>query len=165
MGVAYKTTNVTSRNRQDPMRLNGRAKSTSKSLRTSDRVIPMPNAKKPLWLLRLNSLQRRSSAIAFCLVAAMLAIYGGTVYAERTSLRERQQLETLQRRERQLTITTEVLKSKMAQQAEQPDNELVPPDATKTIVLKPAPQRPNRTPEMIISSTHKSQPKPNPVGY
>lgn len=163
MSVAYKS-GVTSRKRQ-ALRSNKQAISGSNSPK-GDRVVPIPTAKKPLWLLRLSSAQRRSSAIAFCLIAAMLAIYGGTVYSQRTWNQGRDKLETLQRRERQLTTTTEVLKNQLAQQVEQPNTELVPPDASKTIFLEAAPQRPSRTAETLIFTSDQSQPvNPLPIGY
>lgn len=154
MSVAYKS-GVTSRKRQDVL----------KSNRSRDRVVPIPAARKPLWLVRLMSIQRRSSAIAFCLIAAMLAIYGGTVYSERTWSQARAKLETLQRRERQFIATTEVLKNQVTQQVEQPNTELVPADATQTIFLKPAPPRPHRAADAIISTAPRQPARPFPKGY
>jgi hypothetical protein len=135
----------------------------------NDNVPILPSARKPLWLLRLSLLQRCSNALILCLVAVVLGLYSGTVYSQRAWNRAYRQLESLQRQERQLTTANEVLKNKIAQQAEQPETGLSPADPTQAIFLKPAPQRPARPAETIVSATsltHKnSQSGTNPIGY
>ena len=96
----------------------------------------------PFWLQRLCTLQRQSSIITFLLVTATLGLYGWTVYCQQLWGQSYHKLVTLQRHERQLTTTSEVLKNQMALQAEQPDTGLVPSSPTQAIFLQPAPQLP-----------------------
>lgn len=98
----------------------------------------------PVWLLRLYALQRPSSIVMFSLVAIMLSVYSWTVYSQKMWNQSYQKLETLQRYERQLTATSEVLKNKMAVQAEQPITNLTLPNPTQTIFLQSAKERPSR---------------------
>jgi hypothetical protein len=87
--------------------------------------------------------QRGSSAVTFLLIAVTLVIYGWTVYSQQLWGQTYRQLESLQRKERQTTAANEVLKDQMARQAESPKAGLVAPDASRSIFLQPAPNRPN----------------------
>ncbi|AFZ31406.1 hypothetical protein Glo7428_2911 [Gloeocapsa sp. PCC 7428] len=128
----------------------------------------LPSARKPLWLIRLSVLQRSSTVVLFFLIATVLALYTGTIYSQRKWYQSYEKRENLQRQERQITTAIEVLKNKMAQQAEQPETGLLPADPTQAIFLKPAPQRPARPVETIVSATsmtRKSSHDTTPVGY
>lgn len=78
-------------------------------------------------------------------------------------------LAILQRHERQLTATSEVLKNKMALQAEQPITNLIPRNPTEAIFLKPAQERSSPVAGSILATT-KAAAKTNqlnqiPLGY
>ncbi|TAE58453.1 MAG: hypothetical protein EAZ76_01925 [Nostocales cyanobacterium] len=90
----------------------------------------------PRWLLSLHSLYRYSSGIAFCLVAATLAVYGWTVYSQELWGRYYSNLKNLQRHERQLNTTNATLTSKMAKEGEAAGKALVTPSAGETIFLQ-----------------------------
>lgn len=122
----------------------------------------LPRSKsEPYWLLRLCVLQRQVAVVTFVLVAAMLTIYGCTVYSEQKWNQTYRKLVTLLRHERQLTTTNEVLKNQMAVQAEQPGTELVQSNPSEVLFLQPLPQPPNRT-----AITAASKPSaPFPLGY
>lgn len=120
----------------------------------------------PLWLLRLCALQRRFCVVTFLLMAGMLTVYAWTAYSQQRWSQAYRKLETLQRQERQLTATSEVLKNYMALQAEQPATGLVPPDPATAIFIVPAPQRPARTPESVVPATKATaQTKSVPLSY
>lgn len=120
----------------------------------------------PLWLLRLCALQRRFCVITFLLMAGMLTVYAWTAYSQQRWSQAYRKLETLQRHERQLTATSEVLKNHMALQAEQPATGLVPPNPATAIFVVPAPQRPARTPESVVPATKAAaQTKSVPLSY
>jgi len=89
-------------------------------------VVPvlLSSQSAPFWLLRLCTLQSRFSGVTFLLVTAMLAVYGWTVYSQNIGIKHTK-ARILQRHERQLTTTNEVLKNQMALQAEQPATGLV----------------------------------------
>lgn len=128
----------------------------------SQAVSILPNSKlEPFWLLRLCVLQRQFSVVTCLLVAAMLTIYGWTVYSQRMWNQAYRKLGTLQRHERQLTTTNEVLKNQMALQAEQPPMGLVQSNPAEMIFLQPLPQPPNR-PDPVSASKLAA---PLPLGY
>lgn len=102
---------------------------------------PMPiafkNQKPPAWMKRLSNLQKRFGAATFLLMGGMLVIYGATVYTQQKWSQEYRKLENLQRYERQLITTNELLKNQMATEAETPATGLVPPNPAEAIVLQP----------------------------
>lgn len=122
----------------------------------------------PLWLLRLCSLQRRSFVVTFLLMAGMLSVYAWTVYSQQEWTQARRQLATLQRNERQLTATTEVLKNQMAQEAEQPATGLIPSESSTTIFMQPASPRSTPANQSMIAANSpaiKTNLTPMPLGY
>ena len=130
-----------------------------------------PREAVPLWLMRLCALQRHSSIVTFLLVASMLVVYGWTVYSQQLWSKEYRKLETLQRHERQLTTTNEVLKNQMALQAERPNTGLVAPSPASAIFLPPAPQNPSLqqaspiSPATTPNAGTQQQPTSNPLAY
>ncbi|MBD1836038.1 hypothetical protein H6F61_25975 [Cyanobacteria bacterium FACHB-472] len=133
--------------------------------RTSSRRTQKPafQAQSPGWLRSLAYVQRVSDILCFGLIAATLGIYAWTVYTQQTWSRQYKHLETLQRNERQMTAANEVLKDKLAQEAERPGTGLVSPNPANTIFLAPAPQRQSLpTP----AATANPEPAPTmPMGY
>lgn len=122
----------------------------------------------PVWLLRLYAMQRPSSIVMFSLIAIMLSVYSWTVYSQKMWSQSYRKLAILQRHERQLTATSEVLKNKMATQAEQPLTNLILPNPTQTIFLSPAPERPTPVANSVLpnSKTAKiNQSHRSPLGY
>ena len=110
---------------------------------TSSQVPILPSSQSaPFWLQQLCRLQRQSTVLTFLLVTATLGLYGWTVYCQQLWSQSYHKLVILQRDERQLTTTSEVLKNQMALQAEQPNTGLVPSSPTQAIFLQPAPQLP-----------------------
>ena len=136
-----------------------------KSRSRNQKAIPvMPDGSKiPLWLMRWNSLHRHTAVITFLLVSSTLVVYGWTVYSQHLWSRSYQKLQDLQRDERQLTKHDEILKNKMAQEAEKPRSGLVSPTPANTIFLEESPpSNPNKT----DSNTSITESKPsNVVGY
>ncbi|RUR83109.1 hypothetical protein ACF3DV_29445 [Chlorogloeopsis fritschii PCC 9212] len=119
----------------------------------------------PLWLLRLYTLYRHSSVMTFLLVAAMLVVYGWTVYSQQIWSQTYRKLQTLQREERQLTTNNEVLKNQMAQEAQTSAAGLVTPSPTGTVFLRPAPESSNSEVPNATFNAEPQQQKLTPVGY
>jgi len=117
-----------------------RSSTTPKNSRgNKDRVPVMPNSESaPLWLLRLHAIHRNSSIVAFLLVAATLVVYGWTVYSQELWSQAYHKLQNLQRQDRQLTTTNEVLQNKMAVEGEKPSAGLVAPTPAGMIFINPA---------------------------
>ena len=134
----------------------------------SQTVSLLPSAKPaPLWLLRLSSLQHCSFIVTFLLMVGMLSIYAWTVYSQQKWTQEYRQLETLQRNERQLTTTNEVLKNQLAQEAEQSATGLVPSESASAIFLSPTSQKTAAKQSTLAatSPTTKNELNPMPLGY
>lgn len=122
----------------------------------------------PLWLKLLCHLQQRFSAIAWLLVAIVLIIYGWSVYSQKKWSQDYGRLKSLQVYEQQLTRANEVLKNQLANQAQQPDMELVPPDPAAAIVLPltdKVPQRPPNSWQPTAPNTHSRKLTNIPLGY
>jgi hypothetical protein len=133
--------------------------------------IPVPDLNKqgttPVWLLRLYAMHRHSGILAFVLVATTLVIYGWTVYSQQHWSQSYRKLQTLQRDERQLTTTIEVLKNKMAQEAQTPAAGLVSPSPAGAIFLPPASEDANSSPSTTTpeSNFQPQQQNSAPIGY
>ena len=118
----------------------------------------------PPWWLRLCCCQRYSSVVTLLLVVSTLTVYAWTAYSQQVWSREYRKLTTLQRDERQLTTTNEVLKNKMAQQGEDKAAALEPLNPATTIFLPSLPQHPVAA---SISKPSAQKPQQNllPLGY
>jgi hypothetical protein len=118
----------------------------------------------PRWLLRFCSLQRYTSVLSFSLVVATLIAYGWTVYSQQLWSQSYRKLQSLQRDERQLTITNNALKSKIAAEAEKPSAGLVSPSPASQIFLQKAPDdaKPEASALVNIPSTTQNS---IPIGY
>jgi len=120
----------------------------------------------PLWLQWFMLCQRYSFAIAFVLIAATFSVYASIVYSQKVWSREYQTLQKLQRQERQLTAARELLKTQLAEQAEQQNTGLVQPTSENNLFLEAAPQRPaNKNTDSPVKSTPNPKLSPTPLGY
>jgi len=135
---------------------------------TATRMQPINSAKKvaklnlsshqlvPIWLRSLIFCKRSSDFVTLLLVGATLAVYSWTVYSQQQWAKEYHKLETLQRDERHLTKTNEVLKNQLAQQAESPATGMVVPNPAQTIFLP-------QVEENQVQNTPKQEAKPEPA--
>ena len=132
----------------------------------SNPIPVVPNSGSlPLWLLRWQTFQRYSSITAFLLVITNLIVYGWTVYSQQLWSQNSRKLQELQRQERQITTTNEVIKNKMAKEAEKPAAGLVAPTPDRTIFVSPASNNRKQISEEIIPNFEIPQQNPTPVGY
>lgn len=115
----------------------------------------------PANLRVLLLLQKGSLGLALVLISASIAVYVSTVRIPELWSKKYEQLETLQRQERQLTATNESLKHKLAQQAQNQDNNLNLITSNNIIFIAPA--------SLSKSQSNHPQPKINlkniPMGY
>ena len=110
------------------------------------RVQQLPTLRAlPVWLRVLLMVQRSSTAIAVVLVAAMLVVYGSTVYTQQLWSKEYRKLKTSQRNERQLVSASEALKAQAAQQSERPGSGLVPQIPADLLFVQPSALRPQQS--------------------
>lgn len=103
----------------------------------------------PLWLKSFIFLNHGSSIICYITVAIALVLYGMTVYAPRQWTNKYNQLQHLQKQERQFTFTDEILKDSLAESAQQAGSGFVNPEQSKPPIFLP-----NRNPHPI---------KPKPI--
>ena len=96
----------------------------------------------PLWLKVLLSIYQGSTLLTGGLVASALLVYGWTVGVNQLMVQGVHRLEGLQRSKQQLLAANEVLKSHMAQQAENSGAGLHPPQPASAIFIQPASERP-----------------------
>ncbi|WP_016952282.1 hypothetical protein [Anabaena sp. PCC 7108] len=153
--------------RPNLMKESGKQPTSNLKQQSSDRLPMMSNAgAAPLWLLRLYSFHRYSSAAVFLCVSATLVVYGWTVYSQELWSQAYRTLQSLQRYERQLTTTNATLTSKMAEEAEQPTAGLVSPNPGGTIFLLPSSNTPNSQPPAATTINSETQRQiPSPLGY
>ncbi|ADI65449.1 conserved hypothetical protein ['Nostoc azollae' 0708] len=134
--------------------------------KSSGRLPMMSTARAvPVWLLRLYTVYRYSSAAAFLFVSATLVVYGWTVYSQELWSQAYRTLQSLQRNERQLNTTNATLTSKMAEEGEQPAAGLVSPNPGGTIFLPPTSHNPNSASSNTIASSEEQPQAPTPLGY
>lgn len=91
----------------------------------------------PLWLKALMLLGHGSSLMCYGSLAILLVVYGMTVYAPRQWTEKYGRLRELQKQERQLTFTDEVLKNKLGELAGQSGFGFIKPDPTMPPVFLP----------------------------
>jgi hypothetical protein len=133
----------------------------------NSRLPVMPsNESGPVWLLRLQVLNRHSSVLTFLMVATMLIVYGWTVYSQQLWSQSSKRLQSLQRQERQLMATDAAFKEQMAKEAQKAPNGLVSPTPGNMIFLPPsASGSPNQVPSTLRQNTEAEQQSSTPVGY
>ena len=120
----------------------------------------MPRKPKlPLGLQILNRLQQGSAVITGVLVVGALAVYGSTVYVDKSTSRALVQLDELQGESQQLTSANESIKQSLAEQAAREDSGLEPYEADDVILLTPAPSREGAAPAEPAPEL------PGPLGY
>ncbi|NET01870.1 MAG: hypothetical protein F6K61_15110 [Sphaerospermopsis sp. SIO1G1] len=119
----------------------------------------------PSWLLRLHSVYRYSSGIAFCLVTATLVVYGWTVYSQEIWGKHYSTLKGLQRHERQLNTTNAALTSKMAKEGEAAGKSLVTPNSRKTIFLNSTYKSSNTQSTNTTPNSENQIPTSSSLGY
>ena len=132
---------------------------------TKLRVSTLSNT-TPSWMQWLVRSQQYTCAIAFILIGGTLASYAAIVYSQQLWNQEYQKLQSLQRKERELTTAEELLKNKLAETAITPNQGLITPSPDNNLFLEAAPQRPAiKTTNSPIKPSPTPQNSPTPLGY
>lgn len=95
----------------------------------------LPKQQLPTALQVLLGFQQATSWITLGVVCITLGIYGWTVYTPLRWSQKYQQLQALQKTERQLVANTEAIKHQLAQEADLPSSGLVNPSPDQNIFL------------------------------
>ena len=122
-------------------------------------VQPLPAKLRVLLLLQKSSL-----GLALILIATSIAVYVSTVRIPELWSKKYQDLETLQRQERQLVATNESLKHKLAQQAQQEDSNLALINSKNALFIPPASPS-QRQPTNLKQKLTSVDPQNMPMGY
>jgi hypothetical protein len=126
-------------------------------------VVPLPQAKRPLWLKGLTALQTLSSGLALGTVGATLVVYGLTVQADRRLETTTATLRQLQRQEQQLTSAKAVLQHHLSQDAV--NSQVASPDQS-VIFLDPAiAPTPASSDRPAVETAPSKRPRSIPMGY
>lgn len=161
----YKTQVEQKQNLTDSRTLDRASEGETKESKTqtfSAQIAPFPSTPQLPEKLKLLILWQKSSlALAFTLIAASVAFYIANVRIPEMWSKKYEQLEILQRQERELTAANESLKHKLAQQAENKENNLTLVTSNNAIFIPPA--------SISQPKLNKKQPETNlneiPMGY
>lgn len=120
-------------------------------------------ASRPSSGLRiLMALQRVSIPVTGGLMAAVLGIYGWSVYTQQSWSQAYGHLTQLQQTERELTAANEARKFEVTEQAEAAKTQYVPQGPTNTLFLKPA----GASPQPAAPKPEVAPPQlASPIGY
>ncbi|MEL6261077.1 MAG: hypothetical protein AAFR12_08410 [Cyanobacteria bacterium J06626_6] len=102
----------------------------------------------PFWLQLLNRSQQFSTVVTSLLVTGALALYGSTVYADKSTDRALSQLDALQNESQQITTANEAIKQSLAEQAAREDSGLELYESGDVLFLTPEPVREPKTVEI-----------------
>ncbi len=117
----------------------------------------------PNWLTSFRVLQRSSSFVALCLIGSTLFLYGWTVYTQQTWGKQYNNLEHLQKQERDLTFTNESMKNTLAEDTKIEDSDLIPATPEKVLFINPSNKSKS---ELNITQIPKNPVKiQRPLGY
>lgn len=120
----------------------------------------------PMWLKGMVFLQKTSLISCLVMVGSMLTVYGMTVYAPQIWTKEFNRLKQLQKDERQIISTNEVVKQQLVDQSGKNGNGLVNPNPLKPpIFLEATPAHPLVLKENDEKSTLKLPEVLAPISY
>jgi hypothetical protein len=102
-----------------------------------DKKVIIEDFSAPIWLKGLFLCQKSSSIFCCLMIGAMLVVYGMTVYAPQMWTKEFNKLKKLQKDERQIISTNEVVKEQLVKQADQDGIGFVNPDPSQTLIFLP----------------------------
>lgn len=163
-----KTSSATSRN-LTKVKTRNNTNTVSKKSAISDRKYvskaTSSEIKSPLWLNILTFLGTTSTGLSIGVVAVCVTIYGLTVSAPRLWTQKYQNLQDLQKKERQFTFTDEMLKHKLAEEAKRGDSGLVNPDPARPPIFLPKTQTQPVQPLQPTSPEPKTVKPIFPVAY
>lgn len=111
--------------------------SEKKNNSRNDRITQTNHQNRPLWLKSLILLGHGSSLVCYGTVAIAFGIYSMTVYAPKLWTQKYQELQHLQKQERQFSFTDEIIKNQLAESAKTSGSGLVNPDANQSPIFLP----------------------------
>ena len=162
----YRKNSLSSKVRQSQSKDGAFPQSSDRALqRSSPQTFQFPQVQPlPAKLKVLLLVQKSSLGLALILIASSIAVYVSTVRIPELWSKKYQDLETLQRQERQLVAANESLKHKLAQQAQEKDSNLALITSNNTIFIPQAPpSQPKQT--NLEEDLRETSLKNMPMGY
>jgi hypothetical protein len=92
---------------------------------------------RPLWLKSMILFGHGSSFVCYITVAIAFIMYGMTVYAPKSWTQKYEELQNLQKQERQFSFTDEIIKNQLGESAKTSGSGLVNPDPTQPPIFLP----------------------------
>lgn len=92
---------------------------------------------RPLWLKSLILFGHSSSFVCYVSVAIAFVMYGMTAYAPKSWTQKYEELQNLQKQERQFSFTDEIIKNQLGESAKTSGSGLVNPDPTQPPIFLP----------------------------
>ncbi|NJN76815.1 MAG: hypothetical protein HC796_12415 [Synechococcaceae cyanobacterium RL_1_2] len=134
-------------------------------------VTPEAMVKYPPWLNFLQLIGQTSTLATFVLISGTLAVYGWSVYTQQIWNQSYQELQSLQRSERELTTNNSLVTNRLAEQAESGEGGLVRANENNTLFLQPVSeeeltlQQQQREKELAATTEDPSSAPSMPMGY
>jgi hypothetical protein len=120
---------------------------------------------RPFWLKSMIIVSNGSSLVCYLSVAIAFVMYSMTVYAPKLWTQKYEQLQNLQKQERQFSFTDEIVKNQLGESAKKAGSGLVNPDPNQPPIFLP---NSNPKPVELKSSnapTPKQIEKISPIAY
>jgi hypothetical protein len=92
---------------------------------------------RPFWLKSLIVLSNGSSLVCYLSVAIAFVMYSMTVHAPKLWTQKYEQLQNLQKQERQFSFTDEIVKNQLGESAKKSGSGLINPDPTQMPIFLP----------------------------
>ncbi|MBL1210296.1 hypothetical protein [Geminocystis sp. GBBB08] len=108
-----------------------------KRLDSQNKALKINHQNRPFLLKCLIIIGNTSSLVCYLSVAIAFILYGMTVYAPKLWTQKYQELQNLQKQERQFSFTDEIMKNQLAESANQSGSGFVNPDATQPPIFLP----------------------------
>jgi hypothetical protein len=119
----------------------------------------------PNWLRSLTRIQQGVWVGTIALSAMALGVYGWSVYSQQQWGQSYSQLQKLQRNERQLMSSNELMKNEIAQKVDPKSLGLAPQKSNNVIFLKPEPNSVDTSDAAVVPKTANQPPANQPLGY
>jgi hypothetical protein len=120
---------------------------------------------RPLWLKSMIIFGHGSSLMCYVSVAITFVMYSMTVYAPKLWTQKYEELQNLQKQERQFSFTDEIIKNQLGESAKKSGSGLVNPDPTQPPIFLPDSNPKPIELEPSHSATPKEIEKISPIAY
>lgn len=130
-----------------------------------NQVSQLIHKNRPLWLKSMILFGHGSSFVCYLSVAIAFVMYGMTAYAPKLWTQKYEELQNLQKQERQFSFTDEIIKNQLGESAKKSGSGLVNPDPTQPPIFLPDSNPKSIELKSSNSATIKQIEKISPIAY